>query len=153
MNVSGINAATTAYQTSVQSSFNQRAQDFKALQTALQSGDVTSAQQAFASVQKDMQNAAQAAGATSNPSGQPSKIGTDFQTLQSALQSGDLSGAQSAFATLKQDMQSTGAAHGAHHHHHHKSGDATSSTPPTSSSTPSSNTGGSVIASLLDTQA
>ena len=142
MNVSGINSATTAYQTSVQSSFNQRAQDFKALQTALQSGDVTSAQQAFASMQKDMQNSSQAAGATSNPSGQSSQISTDFGTLQSALQSGDLSGAQSA-----------GAARGAHHHHHHQSGGATSSTTPASSSTPSSNTGGSIIASLLDIQA
>jgi hypothetical protein len=104
-------------------------------------------------MQKDMQNSSQAAGATSNPSGQSSQISTDFGTLQSALQSGDLSGAQSAFATLKQDMQSAGAARGAHHHHHHQSGGATSSTTPASSSTPSSNTGGSIIASLLDIQA
>jgi|ERR1035437_1083005 iron uptake system EfeUOB component EfeO/EfeM len=153
MNVSGVNSATTAYQTSVQSSFKQRAQDFKALQTALQSGDVTTAQQAFASLQKDMQTSSKAAGATSNQSSQTSQLGADFQTLQSALQSGDLSGAQSAFATLKQDLQSTGAAHGAHHHHHHMSGNATSSTSPASSSTSSSSDVGSIISSLLDTQA
>ena len=153
MNVSGINAATTAYQTSVQSSFKQDAQDFKALQTALQSGDVTSAQQAFASLQKDMQKSSPAAAATSTPSGQSSPISTDFQTLQTALQSGDLSGAQSAFATLKQDMQSTAAAKGAHHHHHHESASATGSTTQAPNSTTSSNDVGSVIASLLNTQA
>jgi hypothetical protein len=153
MNVSGINSATTAYQTSVQDSFKQSAQDFKALQTALKSGDVTSAQQAFASLQKDMQSSFPAAGATSTPSGQSSPMSADFQTLQSALQSGDLSGAQSAFATLKQDMQSTRAAHGTHHHHHPKSGDASNSTTQAPSSTTSSNDVGSVIASLLNTQA
>jgi len=153
MNVSGVNSATAPYQTSVQSSFKQRAQDFKALQTALQSGDMTSAQQAFASLQKDMPKSSQAAGTTSNPAGQPGQIGTDYQSLQSALQSGDLSGAQSAFATLKQDMQGTGAAHGAHHHHHSKGGDATSSTTPASSTTPSSSDAGSVLTALLDTQA
>jgi ribosomal protein S20 len=154
MNVSSINAATTAYQTSIQSTFKQRAQDFKALQSALQSGDLSGAQQAFATLQKDRQGSTQAAAGAGNASSQSSPMASDIQTLQSALQSGDLSSAQSAFATLKQDLQSAGAAHQAHRHHHHaQAGGASSSTGQTSGSTSSTTDVGSVVASLLNAQA
>src|SRR5664280_393361 len=98
MNVTGINSATAQYQPSIQSSFKKQSQDFKALQSALQSGDLTSAQQAFASLQKDRPNSTQAAATTSNASGQNSPLANDFQALQTALQTGDISSAQSAFA-------------------------------------------------------
>jgi hypothetical protein len=160
MNITGINSnsATDPYQVSTQNNFKKRAQDFKALQSALQSGDLTSAQQAFSSLLKDQQGSTQAATPASSTSGQTSPLQNDFQALQSALQSGDLSGAQSAFATLKQDIQSAGGAHRAHHHHHHQvqgAGNAVNGANQTGSSTDtaSATDTASIISSLLDTQA
>jgi hypothetical protein len=98
-----------------QTGFKQRAQDFKSLATALQSNDLSSAQQAFASLQKDMQSASGANGQSQSKSANP--VSQDFQNLQNALQSGDLSGAQQAFAALKQNFHSART-----HHHHHASG-------------------------------
>jgi hypothetical protein len=116
MNISAVNSNLYEYQTAAQqSTFQQRAQDFKALQSALQSGDLSGAQQAFASLQQDLPGTAQIANG-SNQSNPVSKVSQDFQALQSALQSGDLATAQQAFSTLQQDLQS---AHKAHHHHHH----------------------------------
>jgi len=92
----------------------QRNQDFKALQSALQSGDLTGAQQAFANFQQDAPSSSPAGKKTQN-----TQAVADFQSLQSALQTGDLNAAQKAFASWQQDLQSAGKAH--HHHHHHKS--------------------------------
>ena len=155
MNVSSVNSATAQYQTSIRSGFKQRSQDFKALESSLQSGDLSGAQQAFAALQKDLPNSSQTTGATSSNASTPtSQLSTDFQALQSALQSGDLSGAQGAFATLQQDMQSAGATQGArrHHHHHQKTGAPGSSSEATSPATSTSGNG-TALTSLLDTQA
>jgi hypothetical protein len=73
--------------------------DLAAIGNALQSGDLTGAQNAFATLMQDM----------GNSSGQStaSTPGTDLTALSSALQSGDLTGAQNAFATLMQDLQNS----------------------------------------------
>jgi len=142
------------YQPALRSGFKQRSQDFKALESSLQSGDLTGAQQAFADLQKDLPNSSQTTAATSSNASAPTgQLGTDFQALQSALQAGDLSGAQGAFATLKQDMQSAGATHRAHHHHHQQKADATSSSSQAATPTSATSNSGSVLTSLLDTQA
>ncbi len=73
--------------------------DFKTLSDALQSGDVTAAQQAFAQLQKDLPAKGSS---TTDSSNDP------MQTLASALQKGDLTGAQQALASLQK----------AHHGHH-----------------------------------
>ena len=152
MNVSNVSPLATSYPTPGPSIFQQTGQDFRALQNALQSGDLSSAQQAFASLQKDLQPAAGAAGSSSaSPWSQNNPLGKDFQALQSALQSGDLSGAQSAFASVKQDLQSAGAARG-HHHHHHKSSSAARSGTQTSDST-STSAVSATTGSLLNIQA
>jgi len=119
----------------------QRNQDFKALQSALQSGDLSGAQQAFSNFQQDAQSSSPAGKKTQN-----TQAVADFQSLQSALQSGDLNAAQKAFASWQHDLQSARQTH--HHHHHHKSEPAVDGT---SASTTASvlPTGGS----LLDQQA
>jgi hypothetical protein len=159
MNISSVNSASAQWQSIAQSGSNQRAQDFQSLRSALQSGDLPGAQQAFANLQKNMQSSSQTASpANSTPSQTTpsSTVGKDFQALQSALQSGDLSGAQTAFATLKQDLQSLRATKGAHRHHHHHGGEAAGTTTQASAGAPtngSTSNNSSAITSLLNTQA
>lgn len=81
--------------------------DFNTLATALQSGDLTGAQKAFATLQQDMQNTGQTQSA--QQTSQTSQQNNDFNTLAKALQSGDLTGAQQAFTSLMQDAQTAAA--------------------------------------------
>ena len=139
MTVNSVSSTLNTYQPDVQSPWKKRAQDFKALQTALQAGDLSGAQQAFATLQKDQPASSQAA-QTANAPSQNSQGAKDLQALQGALTSGDVSGAQQAFAALKQDIQGAGQA--GHHHHRHggsvdKDKQATSANSSTSSQNPS----------------
>jgi len=131
MTINNVSSSASLYQTGTQSAWKQGAQDFKALQSALQSGDLSGAQQAFATLQQDLPSSTQTTKSTATSS-QTTPTAKDFQALQSALSSGDLSGAQQAFASLKQDLQSAGKAH---KHQHHHSGSESSATP-VASSTP-----------------
>ena len=124
-----MSSTLNTYQPDVQSPWKNRAQDFKALQTALQAGDLSGAQQAFATLQKDQPASSQAAQAANAPS----------QNSQGALTSGDVSGAQQAFAALKQDIQGAGRA-GHHHHRHGASVDKDKQATSANSSTSSQNT-------------
>jgi hypothetical protein len=81
--------------------------DLNTLATALQSGDLTGAQKAFATLQQDMQNTGQTQSA--QQTSQTSQQNNDFNTLAKALQSGDLTGAQQAFTSLMQDAQTAAA--------------------------------------------
>jgi hypothetical protein len=116
---------------------------FASLTRSLQSGDVASAQQAFASIE-------QAFGASGSPtepaasaspaSGAAGTMNADLQAVGKALQSGDVQGAQSALDKLRQDMR---GAMGGHHHHGHHGGGAATVTPPATtggSTTPSAST-------------
>jgi DNA-binding FadR family transcriptional regulator len=115
MSISAVSSNVTAYQTNAQNSFRERRADFQQLAQALQSGNMTGAQQAFAALQQAGSSSG-AQGQSSPPSGQSNPLANDFSTLGQALQAGDLSSAQKAFATLQQDMQGIRQAH--HHHHH-----------------------------------
>ena len=115
MSISAVSSNVTAYQTNTQNSFQQRRADFQQLAQALQSGDLSGAQQAFAALQQAGSSSG-TQGQGSPPSGQNNPLASDLSTLGQALQSGDLSSAQKAFATLQQDMQGMRQAH--HHHHH-----------------------------------
>lgn len=120
MNVSSVNSATNSYWNNLlQIKYNQQVQDFRGLSSAVQSGDMSTAQTALAAVEKDIQNDPNSplAAALSDPNSQASK---DFQALQTAVQSNDATGAQSAFAAFKQDLSSIH-----HHHHHRKDGSST----------------------------
>jgi hypothetical protein len=115
MSVSAISSNVNVYSTTAQNRFQERRAEFQQLAQALQSGDLTGAQQAFAGLQQNRSPSA-AQGQNSSQSGQNNSLAADFNTLGQALQSGDLSSAQKAFATLQKDMQTV---HQAHHHHHH----------------------------------
>jgi len=122
---SASNQTQTGQSGSGQSQF---ATDLSAVEQALDKGDLSGAQKAFATLQQDVQSVqgqhhhhhhhhgsgstqstdsttSNASSQSTNGSGQ-SQFATDFSSLAQALQNGDLSGAQSAFATLQQDMQS-----------------------------------------------
>jgi len=80
--------------------------DLSAIGSALQSNDLSGAQNAFATLQQDLgTTGSQNATATS---GTPTATsGSDLTALGNALQSNDLSGAQNAFATLMKDLQNS----------------------------------------------
>lgn len=121
MTVSNISSAANTQPTPANDGFNQLFTDFKGIGSAIQSGDLTSAQTALTSFQTDLQN---------NPGKNPlsqlfkknSRLGDDLTALQTALKSNDPASAQNAFQTLIQDMKGAMRAHrshGHHHHHHH----------------------------------
>ena len=108
-------------------------QDLQAVQTALQSGDLSGAQDAFSKLQDlQKQHASKSGSGQSGSSANSSNpMQKDMSALQSALSSGNLQDAQSAFSQLQTDMK----AKGTHHGHHHGGG---SSAPEQSSTTSSS---------------
>src|SRR5271157_2103560 len=71
--------------------------DLTALSSALQSGDLTGAQNAFATLMQDL--------GSTNTQQATATLSTDLTALSSALQSGDLTGAQNTLATVMQDLQ------------------------------------------------
>jgi DNA-binding FadR family transcriptional regulator len=129
--VASVSSSTNPYQTS-QSNFAQFMQDFKAIGSALQSGNLSSAQSALAAFQKDLQGNSQSStsSTTNQPFGKNSQANTDYQSLVTALQSGDTAGAQKAFTSLQSDLK-TG--HKGHHHHHGSSTTTDTVSPSTSS--------------------
>jgi outer membrane protein assembly factor BamD (BamD/ComL family) len=107
MSISAISSSGSS-PISSQTSANPLAQDMKTLQSALQQGNTSTAQTAFASLEKDL---------ASSPGGTPaatSPLGKALQSLSTALQSGSASTAQTAFSALQTAMK-TG-------HHHHRGG-------------------------------
>jgi thioredoxin-like negative regulator of GroEL len=102
---------------------------FGQLTSALQSGDLSSAQSAYTTL-------SQAAGSDPN-----NPLSSALQQIGTALQSGDLGQAQQALSQLQQQMQ---ASHG-HHHHHGGGGGKTQAADnpatPVQSSDPSGATG------------
>ncbi|HSY18918.1 MAG TPA: hypothetical protein VK815_11310 [Candidatus Acidoferrales bacterium] len=132
--ISSVTPATNPYQITTQNTFAQSVNDFKAIGSALQSGDLSSAQSALAAFQQNQPAAAQSA--NSQPFGKNNQANTDYQTLTTALQSGDLAGAQKAFSSIQSDLKSAQAAHKGHgHHHHHEASSATTATTAATSST------------------
>ena len=152
MNISAV-SSNNPYQTAFQSGVQQRAKDFTALQSALQSGDLSGAQTAFAALQQDNKSSSQTAN-SSGASGQSSQVKNDFASLQTALQSGNIDSAQQAFATLQSDLQTAGKAHkGGHHHHHHDDDSASNAVQAANTNTENQSTDSQSIGGILSTQA
>ncbi len=138
MSIQGVTANTYPYVPNTQSSTSSFGSDFKDLASALQSGDLASAQSAFSEIQGLFSNAQSSQGATGSQVGaKQSQLKSDFDALGQALKSGNTSAAQDAFTKLTQDMQASGKAH---HHHHHG---GQSSVQPTASTGVTSTTAGS----------
>jgi hypothetical protein len=110
MSVTGLSGADFFQLSNPQISFQQKQNEFKQLGQDLQAGNLSQAQQDFATL---TQNA---------PGGAQNGIGVlaqDFRTLGAALQSGNLSDAQQAFSTVQQDIQQVAAQDGGQGHHGH----------------------------------
>ena len=141
--ISAITNAYHAYQTSGQNKFAQGQQGFQGLDSALQSGNLTAAQNAFAALQPLLPNSSTG---NQTPNGQqgnnPNPLAADLNAVGQALQSGKLSDAQKAFAKLKQHMQSL---QGRYHHSHHNGSASTQSTRPTTSNASAGSNAGSNI--------
>lgn len=90
--------------------------DLSALQSDLQSGNITQAQTDFATLLDDSPKLKASLSSTSATTGS-SSAASSASALSTALQSGDVSGATTALTSLQQSL---GSAH--HHHHHHHSG-------------------------------
>jgi len=140
MSLSAVSSSSPFATSGSQTDYQKARADFKALSSALQSNDLTGAQQDFAALQQDAPVFAQALSGAQNTA-TASPVG-DLKALSSALQSNDLTGAQSAVAAFKQDA-STSVAGVPHHHHRHHYGAGSSSTTPASGAAPA--TSGSVI--------
>lgn len=103
------------------SSMAKQMSDFSSLGQAFQSGDLSSAQSAYASLESDLTGS----GGTNSPLTTNSQLSKDLTAVSSALQSGNLSTAQNAFATLQSDLQGVlqaghqngGPGRGRHHGH------------------------------------
>ena len=93
------------------SAMAQRSQDFLALQSTLQAGNLPAAQRAFAAFQQDVQKTSVTAG-PSSLFGPGTQGGQDLQSLGSALKSANLASAQRAFASLQRDIQAGGQSSG-----------------------------------------
>jgi len=105
--------------------FRQLRQDFQALGSALQSGNLGAAQSAMSSLQQAQQSLpAPPSTMVSLQGGTGSgSIGGEMSTLAADLQSGNLSAAQSAYQQIQSQMQQAqGAAHHGGHGGHHGGG-------------------------------
>lgn len=106
MSVSSLSSTGNNPYPSLANVYKQKRQDFKALESAVQSGDLNGAQQALASFQQDIQSIQSARGSSSNETAgtySQNPVKNDFASLLSSVQSGDLTSAQSALASLQQN--------------------------------------------------
>ena len=97
-----------------QSQFQQIQTDFQQLGQDLQSGNLTGAQQDFATLQQALPT-----GQSQSQQNTASPIAQAFTALSQALQSGNLQDAQTAFSTLQGDIQQQQGSGQVQHHHHH----------------------------------
>lgn len=113
MSISSI--SSSMYNSNIQSQFEQFQQEFQQLGNDLNSGNLSSAQADFVTLQQDMPQANSTSTSQSN-----NPIFQAFQQLSKDLQAGNLSAAQQDYSTIQQDFQSQTSQ--VHHHHHHNSG-------------------------------
>ena len=86
--------------------------DLNAIGTALSSGNLTGAQQAFSNLENLIGNQQQSSTGQTGSSSGTDAITTDFNNLSKSLQSGDLKGAQAAFKKLQSDLSAAELAQG-----------------------------------------
>lgn len=95
----------------LQNANQQRRTEFQQLTQALQSGNLSNAQQAFGALTKS----------TASSGIQSIQLTQDLNTLGSALQSGDLAGARDAYSAVQQGLRHSNPV-AAHHHRPHYGG-------------------------------
>jgi len=136
--------------------FQQIRQDFQALGTALQSGNLSGAQSAMSGLQQAQQSLPLPPSSIvslqgANSSTGSSAVASGMATLASDLQFGNLSAAQSVYQQIQSQMQSAqGAGHHGGHGGHHGGGIGALLGASSSSSSSSGTSSGSVLDSLLN---
>lgn len=118
MSVTGVTVPNLYPSSSGGNQLQQIQQDFQQLGQDLQSGNLSQAQQDYATLTAALPSNQQQN--SNNP------IAQAFAQLGQALQSGDLASAQQAFSTIQQDIQQGQSTHG-HHHHRGQGGQGSSS--------------------------
>jgi hypothetical protein len=99
MSINSVAASNTAYLAWQANNNNSIGQNLQNLSNALNSGNLTDAQSAFASITQNLQSTG------GNYSNTGSQLSASLQSLQTALQSGDLASAQQALSTFQQNAQ------------------------------------------------
>jgi hypothetical protein len=113
MSVSAISSNNAVSQANILQNTNQQQRtQFQQLTQALQSGNLTNAQQAFGAL----------TGSTSSSGLLGVQLTQDLSKLGSALQSGNLTGARQAYSTVQQNLQNSSPTMAHHHHGHHGEG-------------------------------
>ena len=120
MSTNSISSVTPPYPPPAQ---NGAQQDFQALAQAVQAGNLSGAQQAYATLTQSMPQSGASANGAVNPFQQA------IASIGGALQSGDVSGAQQGLQTMQQGMKSH------HGHRHHAAPEQGASSPATPAST------------------
>ncbi|MES2309538.1 MAG: hypothetical protein V4507_11845 [Verrucomicrobiota bacterium] len=118
------------------SRFSQRKQAFDSLTQAINSGDISAAQTAYAQLQKLQNGGSSSQDSHSNDSSK-NPGAQDFEALGTALKSGDLNAAKEALTKLQQDIKTKGP-HRGHHHKPPANGDQEDGASPSSTSSSSS---------------
>ena len=114
MSIASISSSTASQSlTDLRAMHKQQRSDFQSLSKALQSGDLSAAQTAFAQWQKDKGALTSNPAAAGKPSQASSPLAADILALGSALQSGNINDAQQAMGQLKLDMKAARGARGA----------------------------------------
>lgn len=161
--MSSISSIATGSISTQPASSNGFKQSLNALQSALQSGNVSGAQTALAALLKNFpQLSISSTTSTTSPSSTDSTGSTssttstnavqnDLQSIQSALQSGNVSAAQTSFTQLQTDLKSSKGHHGGHHHHGGGGGASALSSSSTQSSTSASSTSSTSTSSTSPT--
>jgi hypothetical protein len=111
---SGILAALSGFQNS-QSGFGQIKNEFQQLGQDLQAGNLSYAQQDFATLSQGLTGGNQSSGAANTTS----PLTQAINQLGQDLQAGNLSAAQQDFTTLQEDVQQIAQRDGGHGHRHH----------------------------------
>src|SRR5271163_4566665 len=133
MSISGIaNTALSSLLTATQSAqsgqgkFQQIQSEFQQLGQDLQAGNLTQAQQDYATLSQNFPNtqtgSTTGSGTTAATANGANPIAQAFTALAQDLQNGNLSGAQQDYATIQQDFQQQQQGAGQVHHHHHHGG-------------------------------
>lgn len=106
-----------------QGKFQQIQKEFQQLGQDLQSGNLTQAQQDYATLSQNLPIAQSSTTASTPNSSNP--VAQAFTALSQDLQNGNISAAQKDYATIQQDFQQQQPQQGTnqvHHHHHHGGG-------------------------------
>ena len=117
MSVNSVSSNHTLYQVNAQAINQKVQQNLSNLGSALQSGNLTGAQQALTAFEQvlNMSQPGNRSQTISSSSGN-NKLSSDLSALENDLKSQNTTSAQADFNQLIQDLQSVQKGH--HHHHH-----------------------------------